>query len=83
MPKEKSRESSPRAPQPMGLGRYIPHLMFSPHSPVKESGIFNFQDRKSNPNFLRMELKGPQSGLREQLGSLGPSKDPLATSEDF
>ena len=31
-----------RVPQPMGSGSYVPHLMFPPHSAVKESRILDY-----------------------------------------
>ena len=64
-------------------GNYVHNLMFPPHFPVTENGIFNSQKGNSNQNFLRIELLGPWSGLRDKLGSLGPYHDHLATSEDF
>ena len=80
---QKAKESLPTVPQPMGIGKYVPNLMFPPYSPVTERGIFNSQEENFSQNFLRTELQGPGSGLKEHLGSLGPSKDPLVTSEDF
>ena len=41
--------------QPMGSGSYVPHLMFSPHSPRKEIGIFDYQEE--NDKFDK--TKGP------------------------
>ena len=62
-------ESLPRVPQPMGSGNYVPDLMFPPHSPVKKSGIFDYQEENSSQNYLRKECQGLRGGLREQLGS--------------
>ena len=62
---QRAKESLPSLPQPIGACKNIPNLMFPSLSPVKESGIFNFQEGNSSQNFLTMELKGPRNGCTE------------------
>ena len=35
---QKARESSPRVPETMGSGKYVPNLMFLTQPPVKQRG---------------------------------------------
>ena len=62
---QRAKESLPRVPQPIGMGKYVSNLTFPPHSSVKESGLFEYQEEDSSQSDLRMELQRPKGGLRE------------------